>query len=145
MKILVDADACPVKEIIEKVAKEYTLDVIMVIDTSHHLYSNYSKIIQVSQGPDAADFALISHTNKGDIIVTGDYGVASLGLAKGAYVIDFKGMYYTNDNIDRLMFERHISKQQRRAKKRTKHIKKRSKEMDLHFENALIHLCKNIL
>ena len=146
MKILVDADACPVKDIIEKVGMQFNLLVVMVIDTSHVLESNYSKVIQVSQGPDAVDLALINQAKKGDIVITGDYGVASLALGKAAYAMNFNGMYYTLDNIDRLMFERHISKKQRRAKNRHfGHIKKRSKDMDMNFENALIKLCENIL
>ncbi len=143
MKILVDADACPVKNIIEKVAKQFNIDVIMFIDTSHILESNYSKIVQVGQGQDAADFAIINATKKGDIVVSGDYGVASLALGKGAYAINFNGMYYTSNNIDRLLFERHISKKQRRAGRKSSHIKKRSNDMDVSFENALLKLCEN--
>ena len=105
MKILVDADACPVKNIIEKVAKQFNIEVTMFIDTSHVLESKYSKIVQVGQGQDAVDIAIINHTKLGDIIVTGDYGVASLALSKGAYALSFNGMYYTKDNIDRLLFE----------------------------------------
>ena len=97
MKILVDADACPVKSIIEKVAKNFNIKVTMFIDTSHILESDYSEIIQVGQGQDAADIAIINNTQKLDIIVTGDYGVASLALAMGAYVISFNGMYYTHE------------------------------------------------
>lgn len=143
MKILVDADACPVKSIIENVAKDFNIEVTMFIDTSHILESDYSKIIQVGQGQDAADIAIINNTKKGDIVVTGDYGVASLALAKDAYVISFNGMYYTHDNIDRLLFERHIGKQQRKSGKRNSRIKKRTKSLDRNFKKALIKLCEN--
>lgn len=143
MKILVDADACPVKNIIEKIAKDFNINVLMFIDTSHILESDYSKIIQVGQGQDAADIAIINNTKKDDIVITGDYGVASLALAKGAYVISFNGMYYTHENIDRLLFERHIGKQQRKAGKRSSPIKKRTKDLDMNFEKALVNLCKN--
>ena len=115
----------------------------MFIDTSHILESDYSKIIQVGQGQDAADIAIINNTKKGDIVVTGDYGVASLALAKDAYVISFNGMYYTHDNIDRLLFERHIGKQQRKSGKRNSRIKKRTKSLDRNFKKALIKLCEN--
>lgn len=143
MKILVDADACPVKNIIENVAKEFNIEVLMFIDTSHILESNYSKIIQVGQGQDAADIAIINNTKKGDIIITGDYGVASLALVKDAYVMSFNGMYYTHENIDRLLFERHIGKQQRKAGKRSSRIKKRTQNLDTNFKKALVNLCKN--
>ena len=68
MKIIVDADACPVKDIIETVAKELKIPVIMMIDTSHILTSDYSEIVTVSKAPDAVDFAVINRAAKGDII-----------------------------------------------------------------------------
>lgn len=141
MKILVDADACPVKDIIERIAKELTIPVIMFIDTSHVLESDYSEIIQVSKAPDAVDLALINHAIPGDIIVTQDYGVASMALGKRCFAISPKGKYFTEENIDLLMFERHISKKQRRAGWRTGSIKKRSREDDEAFEKAFFLLC----
>ena len=142
MKILVDADACPVKQIIEKVAKKYFIPVIMVIDTSHILESEYSKIIQVSKAPDAVDIALINRTESGDIVVTQDYGVASMALGKRAYAINQNGKYYTEENIDLLMYERHLSKKLRRAGGRTSSMKKRSREDDEKFEAAFSSLCR---
>lgn len=145
MKILVDADACPVKHIIEKVAQNLNIPVIMFIDTSHILESNYSEIIQVSKAPDAVDLALINHSVAGDIIVTQDYGVASLAIGKHCFAISPKGKYFTEDNIDLLMFERHISKKERMAGRRTSSIKKRTKEDDEQFEIAFLQLCKRQL
>ena len=112
MKILVDADACPVKEIIERVGKENNIPVIMIIDTSHILKSDYSEILTVSKAPDAVDLALINKTEAYDIVVTGDYGVAALALGKGAYGIHHSGKIYTNENIELMLFERHISKEE---------------------------------
>lgn len=145
MKILVDADACPVKHIIEKIARKYQLEVFMLIDTSHILESEYSTVITVSQGADAVDFELMNRTHSGDIVITGDYGVATMVLGKGAYVMSPSGQEYTNDNIDLLMFQRHISKVQRRAGMRTKHIKKRTKEDDQRFEVKFEQLCKQCI
>lgn len=145
MKILVDADACPVKHIIEKVAKNFAIPVIMFIDTSHILESDYSEIVQVSKAPDAVDIALINRSEPGDIVVTQDYGVASMALGKRCFAINQNGRYYTEENIDMLMFERHISKKQRRAGGRIGSIKKRSKEDDERFEAAFVGLCKGQL
>lgn len=145
MKILVDADACPVKNIIEKVAKEFEIPVIMIIDTSHILESDYSEIVQVSKAPDAVDIALINRTNPGDIAVTQDYGVATMVLGKRAYAINQNGRIYSNDNIDLLMFERHIAKKQRRAGVRTSSIRKRTREDDEHFEESFRRLCTFVL
>lgn len=145
MKILVDADACPVKQIIEKVAIELNLYVIMIIDTSHILISDYSEIVQVSKAPDAVDIALINRTNPGDVVVTQDYGVATMVLGKKGYAINQNGRIYTNDNIDLLMFERHIAKKQRRSGVRTSSIRKRTKEDDEHFEESFRSLCLHAL
>lgn len=142
MKILVDADACPVKHIIEKVAKELEIPVIMIIDTSHILDSDYSEIVQVSKAPDAVDIALINRTEAGDLVVTQDYGVATMVLGKKGYAINQNGRIYTDDNIDLLMFERHIAKKQRRGGVRTSSIRKRTKEDDDNFEHSFRKLCQ---
>lgn len=141
MKILVDADACPVKNIIERIAQVLEIPVFMFIDTSHILESEYSKIVQVSKAPDAVDIAIMNHTKKGDIVVSQDYGVATMVLGKGAYAIDPNGKQYTNDNIEFLMDIRHISRVQRRAGKKTSSMKKRTKENDNRFEEAFYELC----
>lgn len=142
MKILVDADACPVKEIIEAVAKEMLIPVVMFIDTSHILSSGYSEIVSVSKAPDAVDFALINRTARGDIVVTQDYGVAAMALGKGAYSIHPGGKLYTEGNIDVMLMERDIAKRQRRAGERIKgHSKKRTSEDDSRFAVAFEKLC----
>lgn len=144
MKILVDADACPVKGIIEKVAKQNNIKVIMVIDTSHELKSDYSEIITIGKGKDAVDIALINITEKGDIVVTQDYGVATMALAKKAFAISQNGLIYNDNNIESLLFERHMSQRARRGGARAGKIKKRSAEDDKKFEQSLkILLCPN--
>ena len=147
MRIIVDADACPVKKIIEQVAKEYQIPVLMVIDTSHILESDYSKIVQVSKGADAVDFYVINHCNRKDIIVTQDYGVATMALGKGAYAIHQSGRWYTNDNIDQLLMERHLAKEARRSSKKnhTKGPRKRTPKDDTRFESSFRSLCKKAL
>lgn len=146
IRILVDADACPVKEIIETVAKARKIPVTMLIDTSHILTSGYSEIISVSKAPDAVDFALINRTSKGDIVVTQDYGVAAMALGKGAYAIHPGGKIYTDNNIDVMLMERDIAKRCRRAGERIKgHSKKRTAEDDNRFTEALNKLCNKAL
>lgn len=144
-KILVDADACPVKQIIEEIAKQYGIEVIMFIDTSHELSSDYSKIITVCQGKDAADFAIVNMVKPNDIVVTQDYGVATMSLAKHALVLNQNGLIYTDQNIDKLLFERHIAQKIRRSGGKTSNAKKRSKENDIKFRNSFIKLCEAIL
>ena len=83
MRVFVDADACPVVGIIEKVAKEYNVPVTLLCDTNHVLFSDYSEVIVVGAGADAVDYKLISICHKGDIVVSQDYGVAAMALGKG--------------------------------------------------------------
>ena len=105
MQIFVDADACPVVGIVEKVAKEYDLPVTLLCDTNHVLSSDYSEVIVVGAGADAVDYKLISICHRGDIVVSQDYGVAAMALGKGAYAIHQSGKWYTNDNIDQMLME----------------------------------------
>lgn len=141
MKILVDADACPVKSAIVRIAKEYNLKVTMFIDTSHILNDNYSEIITVDKGKDSVDIALSNIVEKDDIVVTQDYGVAAVVLAKGAYALNQNGLVYTAENIDRLLFERFLAQKVRRSGGKTSNPGKRSKLDDEKFESALRQLC----
>lgn len=146
MKILVDADACPVKEIIEMIAEKLKIPVVMLIDTSHILVSEYSEVISVSKAPDAVDFALINRTAKGDIVVTQDYGVAAMALGKGAFAIHPGGKIYTDSNIDIMLMERDIAKRCRRAGERIGgHTKKRTNADNNRFEESFNQLCRKAL
>lgn len=136
MVIFVDADACPVKKEIEKVARAKGIKVVMLIDTSHELKSDYSEIITVSKGRDSVDLALINMTNAGDIVITQDYGVATMALAKKAYAISQNGLVYDDSNIDQLLFERHISQKIRRSGGKSGKFKKRTAEDNVKFEKC---------
>lgn len=140
MKILVDADACPVKEIIVNAAKSRKLPVIMFIDTSHELYDGYSEIVTVDKAKDSADFALIARAKSGDLVVTQDFGVAAMALAVGACALNQNGLVFNDDNMDSLLYERHISAKIRRGGGRTANHPPRSKEDNLKFEKAFICL-----
>lgn len=146
MKILIDADACPVVSIVEKVAKERNLPLILFCDTSHIMNSEYAKVVTVDKGADAVDFVLIRNLEKEDIVVTQDYGVAAMSLGKGAYPIHQNGKVYTNENIDQMLYERHMAKKLRRTSKyHGKGPKKRNKEDDQQFESSFRRLLAQIL
>jgi len=147
MRILVDADACPVVKIIERTAKLYGVEVVLFCDTNHVLFSEYGSVRTVGAGADAVDFALTAECKKGDIVVTQDYGVAAMILSKGAYGLHQSGMRYTDENIDRLLAERHMAKKARmsRAKHHVKGPKKRTQEDDLRFHAALEALLRKLL
>lgn len=144
MKIFVDADACPVVDIVEDIATKYNIPVTLLCDTNHVLTSDYSEVIVVGAGADAVDYKLISICHRGDIVVTQDYGVAAMALGKGAFAIHQSGKWYTNDNIDQMLMERHLNKKARRASSRN-HIKgqrKRTEEDDQRFAESFEKLLR---
>ncbi|MEE0272821.1 MAG: YaiI/YqxD family protein [Coprococcus eutactus] len=144
MKIFVDADACPVIDIVEDIATKYNISVTLLCDTNHVLTSDYSEVIVVGAGADAVDYKLISICHRGDIVVTQDYGVAAMALGKGAFAIHQSGKWYTNENIDQMLMERHLNKKARRASSRN-HIKgprKRTEEDDQRFAESFEKLLR---
>ena len=145
MKILIDADGCPVVDISIKIGKDYNRPIIVMCDTSHIINKTGVKTIVLSKGSDSVDFALVNKVNKGDIIVTQDYGLAAMVLSKGGYPINQNGMIYTDENIDQLLFTRHISKKIRGSGQRTKGPRKRTKEDDIKFKNSLIDLIEKTI
>ncbi|MBQ3568269.1 MAG: DUF188 domain-containing protein, partial [Anaerotignum sp.] len=99
---------------------------------------DFITVITVDQGADSADLAIANRTQADDICITQDYGLASLLLAKKATVLHHNGFFYTQENIDRMLFERHLSREMRRQKKsRGSHVRKRTKEDDEIFLHAL--------
>lgn len=149
MKIYVDADACPVVKIVEQLAEQYEIPCVLLCDTNHAMSSDYSEVKIIGAGADAVDFALISLLKKdaGDIVVTQDYGVAAMALGKGAYVIHQSGKWYTNENIDQMLLERHLAKKARRTKLKN-HLKgprKRTEEDDKRFEESFEKMIKMAL
>lgn len=147
MKILVDADACPVVRLVEKTAEKYGIPVILLCDTNHILKSDYSEIRVISAGADAVDIALANLCKCGDVAVTQDYGVAALVLGRGGYAIHQSGRIFTNENIDGLLMERHLNKKARMSasKNHLKGPKKRTKEDALRFESAFDSLIARIM
>lgn len=142
MRILVDADACPVRDQIVRLGKKYGISVIFYCDIAHLIEDDYASTVVVDQGKDSADLKLANALERGDMVVTQDYGLATMALAKGAVVLNSSGNQYTNENIDRLLFERHISKKARNAGIRTKRPSKRTHLDDEKFEAAFEQLLR---
>jgi hypothetical protein len=131
MRILVDADACPVKQIIVRLAKERNISVTMLVDTAHELSDDYSQIITVDTQADSVDFALMGLLTRDDIVVTQDFGLAAMVIGKGARAVNQDGLVFTNENIDGLLMGRHIGQKVRRGGGRTKGQSKRTKDDDV--------------
>jgi hypothetical protein len=143
MKILVDADACPVKDIIEKVAKKYHLELILVSNINHLIDSAYGEVVVVDGLSQAADMAIINRTVTGDIVITQDYGLASIALAKGGLALHPVGKQFTEDNIDGLLMQRYINDKVRRAGGRIHGPQKRNAADNSLFEERLSAIINN--
>ena len=147
MKIFIDADACPVIKETEEVAAKYAVPVVLLCDTNHVLHSDYSEVKVIGAEADAVDFALVNCCQAGDLVVTQDYGVAAMALGRKAYAIHPNGWQYTNENIERLLMERHLAKKARGAsgKHHLKGPRKRSEEDNLQFKEKLERLLTKLL
>lgn len=139
MRILVDADACPVKEIVVKLAKLNKIDVHMFFDNSHVYDDGYSKVYILDKGADSVDYFLINKLVDGDIVITQDYGVAAMALGKMCLPINQNGLVYSNDNMMELLTQRAMNQKIRRHKN-MRGPKKRNKDNDIKFEENLTKL-----
>ena len=144
MRILIDGDGCPVVDLTIKISRKFNIEVIIMCDTSHIFNKDGAKTMVFSKGADSVDFALINLLKKDDIVITQDYGLAAMAINKASYVINQNGLIYSNENIDRLLYSRHISKKIRKSGGRTKGPKKRTKEDDLNFERTLTEICDKL-
>ena len=140
MRILIDADGCPVVDIAVRTAKKHNIECLILCDTSHVFEKDGAATLTFSKGADSVDFALVNIVKTGDIVITQDYGLAAMCLARNAIVISQDGMEYTADNIDALLLARHTAKEIRNSGGRLKGPSKRTAGQDLAFERALERL-----
>ena len=133
MKVLIDADACPVTSIAVSLCQKKNIECILFCDTAHQIQRDGAITIVIDKGADSTDFALVNRVETDDIIVTQDYGLASMCLAKGGRVLHQDGWEYTQRNIDALLFERHEARKFRASGGRTKGPKKRTSAQDQAF------------
>lgn len=98
--IYIDADACPVKDEVERVAARHNLDTIMVTDGGLRPSQNPRvRLVIVEQGADAADDWIVAHIEANDICVTNDIPLAAQCLEKDALAIKSNGELFTQDAI----------------------------------------------
>ena len=140
MNILIDADGCPVVNPTLQIAKRFGIPVIILCDTAHQIEREGAQTLMFDKGSDSVDFALVNRVKPGDVVVTQDYGLASMCLAKCAQVLNQNGLEYTADNMDALMLRRYENKKLLRAGKHPKGCAKRTKEQDVIFKQALHHI-----
>ena len=119
MKILIDADGCPVVRLTISIAKEYGIQAVIFCDTSHEFHEDGVKTVTVDKGADSADFKIVNCMDAGDLVVTQN------------------GLEITSANIDSLLASRYAAKKARMSKKHLKGLPKRTAEQDTAFERAL--------
>lgn len=137
MRIYLDADGCPVVEETVALARRYHLPCTILCDTSHRIERDGAKTLVCSKGADSVDFALVNLLAAGDLVITQDYGLAAMCLARSAFVLHQDGFFYTSENIDALLFQRHTAAKTRRAGRRFHTTPKRTKEQNQVFSAAL--------
>ena len=137
MKVLIDADACPVVDIAVCACVQYGVACVLLCDTAHEMHRPNVETLVFDKGADSVDFALVQRVEKGDLVVTQDYGLASMCLAKGAIVLHQDGWHYTADNIDALLWGRYESRKFRASGGRIKGPAKRTKAQNKAFEKSI--------
>lgn len=142
-RVLIDADGCPVVDETVKICNSFKIECLILCDTSHHFDKEGATTLTFSKGSDSVDFALVNMIKNGDIVITQDYGLASMCLAKKACVLNQDGREYTNDNIDALLLSRHTAKKIRNAGGRLKGNSKRTSQQDKEFIENLTKILKN--
>ena len=136
MKVLIDADACPVVDVAVALCVQSQTECLLLCDTAHQMQREGAQTLLFDKGVDSVDFALVNRVQPGDIVITQDYGLASMCLAKNACVLHQDGWEYTQYNIDALLFERHEARKHRAAGGRMKGPKKRTAQQDQAFRQA---------
>lgn len=142
MAIFIDADGCPVVDLTVSISKRFGVQCTILCDTSHEFHKDGIKTVTVEKGADSVDFKIVNLVRAGDIVVTQDYGLAAMCLARQAVPISQNGLVFNDRNIDQLLFTRYVSKKIRNAGGRMKGPSKRTPEQDKAFEAALIKLLK---
>lgn len=143
-RILIDADGSPVVEESVELAQQFQLECFILCDTAHQIEREGAKTFVFSKGNDSVDFALVNLIHQHDIVITQDYGLAAMCLAKRARVLRQDGLEYTIDNIESLLNQRYVGQKIRRSKMKLhqKGPKKRTAEDDEAFVIALTALLK---
>lgn len=144
MRILIDADGCPVVDIAVRLAIKHRIKCLILCDTAHVFEKTGATTLTFSKGADSVDFALVNMVHSGDIVVTQDYGLAAMCLARCALPVSQDGMEYSSDNIDALLLSRHTAKKIRNAGGRLKGPVKRTPGQDRAFEGKLDSMIERV-
>jgi hypothetical protein len=120
VKIYLDADGAPWRDLVIERARWHGVTVVVVADYSHVLpLGKGVERVMVDDGRDAADFAIVNRVQEGDLVITQDVGLASLVLPKGAVVLSPRGYEFREDSIERQLAQRWSAQRIRRGGGRT--------------------------
>lgn len=144
MKVFIDADGCPVVDSTIELSRKYGIECTILCDTSHEFNREGAKTVTVEKGADSVDFKIVNLVNAGDIVVTQDYGLAAMCLARKAVPISQNGLIFNDKNIEELLYTRYISKKIRNAGGRTKGPSKRTVQQDKDFREKMITLLEGM-
>lgn len=146
MTVYIDADGCPVVDIVVSLARQYQIECVILCDTSHVFNKDGAKTVTVSKGADSVDFALVNMLQSGDLVVTQDYGLAAMCLARRALPISQDGIVFHDGNIGSLLQARYVAKKIRSAGGRLKGPRKRTPEQNSRFyakfEDLILRSCQ---
>lgn len=145
MRVLIDGDGCPVVDITIQLCRKQNIPCLILCDTAHELQRTDVETLVLDKGPDSVDFAIANRVSPGDLVITQDYGLASMCLARGAIVLHQDGWVYTEDNIDALLLSRHESRKIRSSGGRLKGPKKRTAAQNTAFASLLEQILQNSL
>jgi uncharacterized protein YaiI (UPF0178 family) len=140
-RVVVDGDACPVKTEIAQTVQSCGATAILVSSYAHRLVAEPSvEVVTVDSSDQAADLYIANVMKPTDVLVTGDYGLAALGLARGAAVLTPRGRLITESDIEGLLEQRHFSAKMRRGGGRTKGPRAFTDEDRIRFRQKLTFL-----
>lgn len=143
MHVLIDADACPVVDIAVSLCRKYRIPCTLLCDTAHEMHRENAITLVFDKGADSVDFAIVNRVASGDLVITQDYGLASMCLARNARVLHQDGWEYTEVNIQALLFQRHASREYRMSGGRVKGPARRKQQQNTQFATALEQLLQH--
>lgn len=133
MKVLIDADGCPVTEIALRICREFSVSCLILCDTAHEFHLEGAETMVVDKGADSVDFAIVRRLLPGDLVITQDYGLASMCLTMHARAFHQNGWEYTAQNIDELLLQRHAAHKLRAAGAHLRGPAKRNRNQNKEF------------
>ncbi|MDY0235608.1 MAG: DUF188 domain-containing protein [Gudongella sp.] len=140
MRIFIDADGCPVVDETVSIAKIFNIPVTIVKNYAHVINNDYAEVVTVDVSSDSADYYIVNHMGKNDIVVTQDNGLAAMALAKEGIILNQNGYLINNTNIDAMLSTRHINRELRQRGVYVGKAKKRVKSNNKSYEVALRNL-----